>query len=266
VNGAHNLTLRNVRISGFKLHKVNGIFSTSNASGTLLLENVELDGNGGNNGPEHNAYINASRIDPNFTFMVKGSWSRNAFYGHALKSRAQRTVVEGSYLQGSRAEPGSRTESYLLDVPDGGVLIARNNIFVKDFSGNDSNGASITYGVEKVDSGRAWQLTLEHNTFVAFSKFYDDAAHGLYPLFIKNGTPGVKTVEANVFVGYCPSGNPGRDFRGNNASILNFNQIDLSFRPRQAVPGGNPAIVGTPQYMHVTRSTSRLTRALGARD
>ena len=87
----------------------------------LLLENVELDSNGGNNGPEHNAYINASGVDPYFTFRVQGSWSHDAYYGHALKSRAQRTIVEGSYLSGSRAAPGTQTETYLLDVPDGGA-------------------------------------------------------------------------------------------------------------------------------------------------
>ncbi|HCY64207.1 MAG TPA: hypothetical protein DHV59_15570 [Oxalobacteraceae bacterium] len=266
VNGTANLTLRNVRIAGFKRHQVNGIFATSNNTGTLLLENVELDGNGGSNGPEHNAYINASKTDPNYTFMVKGSWSHDSYYGHALKSRAQRTVVEGSYLAGSRAASGAQTETYLLDVPDGGVLVARNNIFVKGYSGNNSNGASLTFGVESANPARAWGLTVEHNTFVALAKYYDDASHPLFPFFINNGAPGTKTVDANAFVGYCPSGNAGRDYRGTNFATLNFNEIDLAYRPRVPALAGNIAIIGTPRYRHLAGSAARTTNALGARD
>lgn len=266
VNGAANLTLRNVRIAGFKQHQVNGLFATGNNSGTLLLENVELAANGGANGPEHNAYINGSKVDTNFTFHVKGSWSHGSYYGHALKSRAQRTIVEGSYLAGSRAEPGKQTETYLLDVPDGGILVARNNIFVKGYSGNNSNGASITFGVEKIDAARQWGLTIEHNTFVALSKYYDDFSHPLYPMFISSNAPGTRTVESNVFIGYCPTGNASRDFRGTNFATLNFADIDLTYRPLSPQLTGNPRMIGMPQYDHVTRSLARKTQALGARD
>ncbi len=265
-NGAANLTLRNVRIAGFKQHHANGIFGTSNNTGTLLLENVELDGNGGSSGPEHNAYINASATDPNYTFHVKNSWSHSSYYGHALKSRAQRTVVEGSYLSGDTATAGQQTETYLLDVPDGGVLIARNNIFVKGFSGDNSNGASLTFGVESQNPGRTWGLTVEHNTFVALSRFYDTQNHRLYPLFLSSLAPGPRVVDANLFVGYCATGNTSQDFRGTKAATLNFNQIDLAFRPRTPQLTGNPAIVGTPRYSHLAVSSTRTTAALGARD
>ncbi|WP_132259082.1 hypothetical protein [Paucimonas lemoignei] len=266
VNGAANLTLRNVRISGFKQHQVNGIFATGNNTGTLLLDNVELDANGGNSGPEHNAYINASKTDPNYTFMVKSSWSHDSYYGHALKSRAQRTVVEGSYLTGSKAAAGQQTETYLLDVPDGGVLVARNNIFVKGYSGNNSNGASLTFGVESANPARTWGLTVEHNTFVALAKYYDDTHHQLFPLFINTSAPGTKTVDANVFVGYCPTGNPTGDYRGTNFASLNFNDIDLAYRPRLPSLTGNSSIIGTLQYRHLASGSVRKTNALGARD
>jgi len=265
-HGADNLTLRNVRVSGFRHHSANGIFSTSNMGGTLLLENVELDGNGGANGPEHNAYINASKHDPNFTFLVRGSLSRNPYYGHALKSRAQKTIIEGSYLAGSTAAPGTRTETYLLDVPNGGVLIAKNNVFVKGYSGNNSNGASITFGVEQIDNNRAWNLSIEHNTFVAFSKYYDEAQHELYPLYIRSGTPGSKTVDSNLFVGYCPSATAHKNYRGTNFLTATFNDIDLGFRPRMPSLTGWPEIVGAMQYQHRGSMSPRQTRAIGARD
>lgn len=266
VNGAANLTLRNMRIAGFKRHQVNGVFATGNNTGTLLFDNVELDGNGGANGPEHNAYINASKTDPNFTFMVRGSWSHGSYYGHALKSRAQRTVVEGSYLSGTRAAAGQQTETYLLDVPDGGTLIARNNIFVKNYSGNQSNGASITFGVESQNPARKWELLLEHNTFVAFSRYYDDAAHQLFPMYLSSAAPGAKTVDSNLFVGYCQTGQAHKDFRGTNPSTLNFNEIDQAFRPRAPLLTGRAGIVGTPQYDHLLKSVPRRSNAVGAKD
>ena len=266
VNGVQNFTLRNVRIAGFKQHSANGIFGTGNNSGTLLLENVELDSNGGAGGPEHNAYINASSSDPNFTFRVRGSWSHNAFYGHELKSRAQRTIVEGSYLAGQRAAAGQQTETYLLDVPDGGILIARNNIFVKNYSGNNSNGASLTFGVESASASRSWGLRVEHNTFVGFSRYYDDQNHQLYPMFIGSNVPGSKVVSSNVFVGYCPTGNATKDFRGTNFATLDFNQIDQGYRPRTPSLTGNPAIVGVVAYKHKVVAVPRTTNALGARD
>ena len=266
VNGVQNFTLRNVRISGFKLHNTNGIFATPNNSGTLLLDGVELDSNGGNNGPAHNAYINDSAVDPAYTFHVTGSWSHDSIYGHELKSRAQRTIVEGSYLSGKRATSGTQTEAYLLDVPNGGVLIARNNVFVKNYSGNNSNGASLTFGVEGIPDGRTSDLTVEHNTFVAFSRYYDDQNHQLFPMFISSTVPGSKNVSSNVFVGYCSTGNPSKDFRGTNFATLNFNEIDQTFRPLNPSLTGNQSIISTPAYMHKTTTVKRSTVALGARD
>jgi hypothetical protein len=266
INGVKNMTLRKVRVAGFKQHSVNGIFATSSNSGTLLLDNVELDSNGGNSGPEHNAYINASTVDPAFTFQVTGSWSHDSYYGHELKSRAQRTIIEGSYLSGQRATSGQQTEAYLLDVPDGGTLIARNNVFVKNYSGNNSNGASLTFGIESASASRTWGLTVEHNTFVAFSHYFDDGKHTLFPLFISTNAPGTKTVNSNVFVGYCTAGDSIRDFRGTNYAVLNFNEIDQSFRPRAPSLTGNISIVGTNAYRHKMTTLVRKTNALGARD
>lgn len=265
INGAQDVTLRKVRIAGFKQHSANGIFSTGNTAGTLLLENVELDGNGGGGGPEHNAYINASNSDPDFTFKVIGSYSHDAYYGHELKSRAQRTIVEGSYLAGRRAEAGKQGEAYLLDVPDGGELTVRNTIFVKNYSGNNSNGGSLTFGVESALASRRWGLTVEHNTFVALSRYYDEAKHKLYPLFISGKALGDKKIDANLYVGYC-NGDVTRDAPGTHAVTANFNDIDQGYRPRKPSLTGNPRIVGTPSYRHQAQSGTRTTNAVGARD
>lgn len=264
INGGKDITLRRVRISGFKQHSANGIFSTANTAGTLLLENVELDGNGGAGGPEHNAYINASNSDSKFTFKFSGSYSHDSYYGHLLKSRAQRTIVEGSYLAGQRAA-GRQAEAYLLDVPDGGELTVRNTIFVKNFSGNNSNGASLTFAVESASASRTWGLTIEHNTFVAMSRYYDDAKHKLYPLFISGKALGDKRVDSNLYVGYC-NGDVARDAPGTNALTAGFNDIDQTYRPRVPTLTGSASIIGTTSYWHQARSMTRKTNAIGARD
>ncbi len=229
ISGVNNITLRNMRISGFKQHRANGIFGAGgNNSGTLKLENVELGDNGGNSGPEHNVYINSSAVDPNFTFHVVGSYSHGAYYGHQLKSRAQRTIVEGSYLAGRRADATMpQTEAYLLDIPNGGVAVVRNNVFAKNYSGDNSNGASLTFGVEGNPDGRPWSLTAEHNTFVAFSRYYDTQNHQLFPMYISSLNQGAwpKNVSSNVFVGYCPTGIAYKDYRGENYYSLDFSDV-----------------------------------------
>ncbi len=274
VNGAKNLTLRDVKIFGFKAHSANGLFGTGNNTGTLKLERVELDGNGGGGGPEHNAYINASASDMNFTVTMTGSWSHGAYYGHLFKSRAQVNILEGNYFMGSRWDGATQTENYLADFPNGGRVTLRNNIFVKNQSGDNSNAMSVTYAMEGVPDSRVLSLDIQHNTFVALAKTYD-GSHPLYPMqFYYPGKlpsdssfPVTNTVIAhNVFVGYCQQNQPFMDYRGANPLELNFNAIDQAFRPRDATPVGNPGVKGTLEYAHPLKAVVRTTAVHGARD
>jgi hypothetical protein len=275
VNGVKNLTLRDVKISGFKIHEANGIFGTGNNTGTLRLERVELDSNGGGGGPEHNAYINASSTDPNFTVNMISSWTHGAYYGHLFKSRAQVNVFEGNYFMGSRWDGKTQTENYLADFPNGGRVTLRNNIFVKNHSGDNSNAMSVTYAMEGVSDARALSLDIQHNTFVSLDRFYD-SSHPMYPMqfYYPAQLPSDasfpvtnKIIANNVFVGYCKQNVGFMDFRGDNPLELNFNQIDQSFRVRDSsIVGGNSAIVGTLEYAHPLKSIPRITTLPGARD
>lgn len=277
INGGKNVTLRNLRIHGFENRSANGIFGTSDNSGTMLIEGVELSGNGGGNGPEHNIYINYSKDDSKFTVKMLGSWSHDARYGHLFKSRAQVNILEGNYFQGSRAtKPGEMRESYLVDVPDGGVLTARNNIFVKTASGDNTNGASLAYAAEgsigRFDTTRPWALTVEHNTFVAFTQYFDNQKHQVYP-FLLNAIAPVKAeninVNGNLFVGYCRKksslyGSPG--YFGEGYMMADFNAIDQSFRPRKPQPSKSGLAPGSLGYQHKQSNVRRRTNAIGARD
>jgi hypothetical protein len=277
INGTKNLTLKNIRVSGFKNKSANGIFATNNNTGILLIESVELDDNGGGGGPEHNIYINASNTDPGYTVKMISSWSHNSYFGHLFKSRAQKNILEGNYFQGSRSTgPNDMRESWLVDIPEGGTLIAKNNIFVKNFSGDNTNGAAITYGVEKTigsfDMNRQWQISIEHNTFVSFSRFYDTQNHENYPLYINKNSPiknQDKNISKNIYIGYCklPSttfGNSG--YLGENFKTLGFNDIDKSYRPRVPILENTSEIIGTKAYQHKLSSLTRKTTAIGAKD
>ncbi len=273
--GGKNIRLRNLRIYGFKNAQANGIFGAGQYSGYLLLENIELFDNGGANGPEHNIYLNRSSVDPNFTVYMLGSWSHDAYYGHLFKSRAQRNILEGNYFMGTRSTNGIQTENYLVDVPEGGTLVMRNNVLVKNFSGDSSNGISVTFAGENQNNAANNRILIENNTFVAFSKYYDTQNHPLFPYLFYYplkvpGTAGFPsfplTVRNNVYVGYCKTGNATLDYRGAGALELNHNQIDQSFRLRTPRSTGNFATLGTLGYEHYKRYILRGNLNTGARD
>ena len=275
INGAKNLTLRNLRIHGFKGVDANGIFSTGNTSGLLKLESIELFDNGGGNGPEHNVYINHSTLDPNFTVLMRGSWSHDAYYGHLFKSRAQRNILEGNYFMGTKSNNGIQTENYLVDLPEGGTLLLRNNVLIKNASGDGSNAMSVTFAMENQNNVASNRVLIENNTFVTFGKYYDTQNHPIYPMqfYYPAKVPGSVgfpsfplKIRNNVFVGYCNHSVDFMDYRGAGALELNFNQVDQSFRLRSPQVRNNFSMLGSIGYEHYKRRISRATLNVGARD
>jgi hypothetical protein len=243
VDGAANLTLSNMRISGFVKTGRNGLFVTPNASGTLTLTGLELDHNGGPKGPAHNAYIGASVVDPNFTVKLTNSWSHDAYYGHLFKTRAQNGVFTGNLFQGGLPNSGRRqAEAYLLDVPNGGQITVRNNVFIKNASGPNSNGMALTFLMEGVSDSRVQRVDVENNTFVTFAKSFNGASLN-YPFsfFYPNVRPDSSAWPANIatriiknaFVGYCPpnTGSP-QDYRGGITVIEGFAEVTGTYALR----------------------------------
>jgi hypothetical protein len=269
-------TLRNMRVSGGKQVSggVNGIFSTGNCAGTLALENVELFDNGGDNGPAHNAYLASSSLDPNFTVKMTGSWTHDAVYGHTFKSRAQRNIMIGNYFQGSVEKNGVLAESYLLDIPNGGVLVAKDNIFAKNASGAGSNAMSITYAMEGITDQRTLSVDIENNTFVAFAATID-GSHPLYPFAFGGGKlPGDASfaypntvVSKNLFAGYCPHNNANMDYRGDLSLSVALSELNQNFTLLKRYSSADTSIVGTQAYKHVTQAgLLRKLATIGAED
>jgi hypothetical protein len=286
MDGTHDLRFTRSRVSGFlqTSGSGNGIFATGDNTGFLILGELELDHNGGQNGPEHNAYINASLFDPNYTVTFQHSWSHDAYYGHLFKSRAQNTVVSGDYLQGGLPQNGqTQAEAYLLDVPNGGGLTVRNTVFVKNKSGTFSNGFSIVYGEEGTQNGgpfpRVNNINIQNNTFVSLTNLFD-GSHPTYPFgffypFVVPGSSGWPantpyTIQYNAFAGYCPTGYQVDDYRGDlslSVGIQKEVQQDYVLSTTPVYTDQTNAIVGLSDYGHVSQPYVRRKQpTVGARD
>jgi len=288
-NGSSNLTLDQMRIHGFELngapYGANGIFATGNDTGIFTLKQIELFDNGGAEGPAHNIYVNTSLTDPNYTVHMVNSWSHDAYYGHTFKSRAQINILEGNYFQGGVPQGGtfSQAENYLVDISNGGVLQMRSNILIKNASGPNSNGASVTYDPEGLATDespvpRTYSVDIENNTFVAFSSTYD-GTNPLWPFFFWNevapGTPGFQVpvlptsnapsayvvptvvVAKNAFVGYCPQTYPSYTFmnyRGDVALTEAFGELNLDFSFSNPWYSTYRVLGGTPAYAHAAQN------------
>ncbi len=287
--GGSNLTISNTHIYGFERSDVNGLFGAGLYSGSLTLKSIELDHNGGRNGPAHNAYIGASQVDPNFTVIMSHSWSHHAFYGHLFKSRAQNNIFTANYFQGGLPQPNrQQAETYLLDIPNGGQATVRNNIFVKNQSGAGANAMSFTFMLEGAIDSRPQSVDVENNTFVTFAKTFD-GSHTNFPMafLYPSVVPGTATWPAsiparvlkNAFVGYCTgeSGSAAEDYRGDIAVIESFPELTRTYSLMTKLDASDAALgaiypdyvpeIGTPAYEFRYGATpSRHQTTIGAED
>ncbi len=254
----------------------NGVMSgEGNVHGFFKFDRVEIARNGGpgTSGNRHNVYIGSSDVHAIFNHV----WSHDAAYGHEIKSRAWSTTVENSYLEGATAAPGTQAEAYLTDIPNGGTLVARGNVFRKGYSGLNSNGMSLTYAMEGVPDARPLSIDIENNTFIAFSETFD-GTHPLFPMsfYYPQQVPGAPNfpvpaantvISSNAFAGYCPQNNAVEDFRGDlslTEALAETNQ-DYTLQTKYQVPGS--LVVGKHQYDHTARSGNpRATTIPGAMD
>lgn len=281
VNG-QDITLANMHIYGFGPNPAmtggaNGVISATGTSGYFKFRKVETDHNGGQNGPRHNIYIASSTVDPNFTAIFDHIWSHDAIYGHELKSRAPQTVILNSYLEGATSDGSTPTETYLADVPNGGRLTAIGNVFRKGYSGPNSNGMSLTYGMEGIPDARALSIDIENNTFAAFAATFD-GSHPLFPMSFfypqqvpqTHGFPVPKEdvlIRNNAFAGYCPLNNDFQDFRGKLALTEALGQTNLDYSLQEKHTVTDSSAVGTRPYAHDARQgMPRLTTMPGAKD
>jgi len=132
----------------------NGILGPD--GGELTLERCEFARNGYVDGRSHNVYVGqANKV------TVRNCFFHEAKIGHNFKSRAKETHIENSYFM----DGPTGTASYLLDVPDGGLVYLRGNLFHK--GPNADNSIAIHFGEEYLTNWPVNTLTMVHNTLVS---------------------------------------------------------------------------------------------------
>jgi hypothetical protein len=162
-----------------------GILAAPKAGSTIIIRDSYFKGNGNcllPVGCAHGIYANA--ID---SLVVEGCTFLEQHIGHHIKSRARRTE-----LVANRIEDGpAGTASYLVDIPDGGSLVMRDNILEKGPL-SDNPTVAVTLG-EESNSNLTAQIIVENN------RFSNDTLGRT--VFIRNLTRTPASVRGNVLTG-----------------------------------------------------------------
>jgi len=196
-NGANGAGIRDeasgLVVLGCYIHdNQDGILATApNPGSTLTVEYTQLDHNAlgdgcGGPGCTHNIYVGSSNME---TFVFAFNWSHNAGdgnaagNGHLLKTRAQTSYILYNALLGEMG-----TESYELDIPQGGLGVVVGNILQK--SPMAGNPTLLTYA-EEGSLNTSTDLYVASNTFVS-----DDTSGSV--TFIKTAS-GTLAAHDNLF-------------------------------------------------------------------
>jgi hypothetical protein len=132
-----------------------GILAASSPRSSMVILDSEFIDNGRcADECAHGVYVNESAL-----LRIERSVFRGIRDGHAVKSRARRTVLVGNRI----ADGETGTSSYLVDVPIGGALVMRGNVLEKGLNSSNHSGA-ISIGEEGV-SQPTEEITILENRF-----------------------------------------------------------------------------------------------------
>ena len=147
-NGA--LTLNNVYIH----HNQNGILAGDNPNSSITVSNSEFAFNGTGTGQTHGLYANQIG-----SLTIRNSYFHDTPVGHEIKSRAYNTLIETSRVMSG----ANGTDSYAVDLPNGGAVVLRNNVIVEGAQSQNPN--TIHYGGEAGPHPGSSML-ISGNTFI----------------------------------------------------------------------------------------------------
>ncbi len=137
-----NLTLRNVYFHDSQ----QGLLTRSKGGGTILIEDSRFERLGGACG------IKCGRAHGVYIGRATELTVRNSVFlspkdeGHAIKSRAAKTTIENNVIASLEGK-----DSRLIDLPNGGTVIIRNNVLQE--GSNSSNPDIIGIGLELAYKG-----------------------------------------------------------------------------------------------------------------
>lgn len=150
IEGA-DLTVRNVHFHDNEEGILGGV------GGTVVIENSRIERNG-HGGQAHGVYI-SQKVD---TFIFRNNQVlRTKGKGHDLKSRAQRTIIENNIFAGLDGE-----NSRALDLPNGGKVVIRGNVFEKGPNSDNRNMIGLALEAPKNGFNAINQTLIEGNTFI----------------------------------------------------------------------------------------------------
>ena len=191
VTGGQNIVLKNLDISGVTVpdangaairydqgtllldnvhlhNNQNGILGAADSTGSITIQNSEIDHNGTNAGNTHNIYIGDIA-----QFTLTNSYVHDANVGHEVKSRAENNTITNN-----RIEDNSSTASYAIDLPNGGNATITGNVIEQ--GANGQNHIINAYGEEgSLHAGNA--VTFSNNEVV------NDNPVGAGPVWSNNG-------------------------------------------------------------------------------
>ena len=234
VTGGQNIVLRNLDISGVTvpdangaavrydqgtllldnvhLHdNQNGILGAPDPTGSITIQNSEIDHNGTSAGNTHNIYIGDIA-----QFTLTNSYIHDANVGHEVKSRAENNTITNN-----RILDNSGSSSYSIDLPNGGNAVITGNIIEQGV--NNQNHTINAYGEEgSLHAGTG--VTFANNVVV------NDDSGGKGPLWNNNGatiTGGGNTVWnlTNLGSGVNPSGYTAASSRPSTDSTVTLQPL-----------------------------------------
>jgi len=156
MNGAGiRLVKGSLTVDGVKfIDDQNGLFGGVPGT-TVTVRNSDFDRNGTCAGAcAHAIYI--ENVD---LLRVQNSYFANTRQGHSIKSRALRTEVVGCTI----TDGPEGTSSYLIEIANGGTLIARDNTLEKGPKA-ENHTAAIAIGAEGVTHPTP-EITISNNNF-----------------------------------------------------------------------------------------------------
>ena len=161
----------------------NGILSGPAPDGKIFILDSEFIGNGKcDTDCAHAIYIGKVAL-----LHVEHCVFKDTHQGHNIKSRALRTELIGNDIEDGQ----TGTSSYLVDIPDGGSLIMKNNTLEKG-PNSDNHSTAVVIGEEGVKQPTD-EITISNN------KFTNDI--GTQTRFVRNFTATPATLTGNTLTG-----------------------------------------------------------------
>jgi hypothetical protein len=160
----------------------NGILTNANSASQILIEHSEFGNNGYGDGASHNVYIN--RIA---RLIFRYNYSHRAYVGHLLKTRAAE-----NYILYNRLTSENGSQSYELDIPNGGRTYVIGNLFHQ--GQKTSNSHMLAYQMEGTPHASS-ELFVVNNTFV------NTRSPGGYFVNISSTVTTPAIIQNNIFSG-----------------------------------------------------------------